>query len=137
MELSRAIDGGARADRPSESSLRVHAHKSNGSPAPVSELEAERHRVKRAVDHVRARLRQVEAELEVLVRRTDARFHAFWGSLLKEGNEQSSFGAQVEEYACLYTSRVSNLLSYSPQQHYRSPRDIMAHEIEIAPTASE
>ncbi len=136
-ELSRAIDGGGRADRPSESSLRVHtaATKPNGTPTPVSELEGERHRVKRAVDHVRARLRQVEAELEVLVRGTDARFHSFWGSLLKEGNEQSSFGAQVEEYACLYTSRVSNLFSYSPQQHYRSPRDVMAHEIEVAPPA--
>ena len=59
----------------------------------------------------------------------DQRFHPYWGSLLKEENEQSSFGAQVEEYACLYTSRVSNFLSYSPQQYFRSPRDVMAHEI--------
>ena len=59
----------------------------------------------------------------------DQRFHPYWGSLLKEANEQSSFGAQVEEYACLYTSRVSNFLAYSPQQYFRSPRDVMAHEI--------
>ena len=47
-------------------------------------------------------------------RRVDHRFHPYWGSLLKEENEESSFGAQVEEYACLYTSRVSNFLLYSP-----------------------
>ena len=101
--------------------------KPNG--VPLADLEAERGRIKRAVDRVRARLRQVEADLGSIDRRIDARFHSFWGSLLKEGNEQSSFGAQVEEYACVYTSRVSNFLLYSPQQHFRSPRDIMAHEI--------
>ena len=87
--------------------------------------------MKRAVERVRGRLRQVDAELTSLERKTDDTFHPFWGSLLKEGNEQSSFGAQVEEYACLYTSRVSNLLHYSPQQFFRSPRDVMAHEIGI------
>ena len=65
----------------------------------------------------------------VIERRVDQRFHPYWGSLLKEENEQSSFGAQVEEYACLYTSRVSDFLLYSPQQYFRSPRDEMAHEL--------
>ena len=101
--------------------------KPNGTP--VAELEAERGRVKRALERVRGRLRQLESEITLIDRRIDQRFHPFWGSLLKEGNEQSSFGAQVEEYACLYTSRVSNFLAYSPQQYFRSPRDVMAHEI--------
>ena len=59
----------------------------------------------------------------------DSRFHPYWGSLLKEASEKSSFGDQVEEYACLYTSRVSNFLSYSPLQYFRSPRDLMPHEL--------
>jgi 5'-nucleotidase len=91
--------------------------------------DQERTRVKRAIDRVRARLRQADAELSAIERRIDQRFHPFWGSLLKEENEESSFGAQVEEYACLYTSRVSNFLAYSPQQYFRSPRDEMAHEL--------
>ncbi len=95
----------------------------------VSELEAERGRVKRAVERVRGKLRNADSEIGQIERRVDQRFHRYWGSLLKEGVEQSSFGAQVEEYACLYTSRVSNFLLYSPQQYFRSPRDVMAHEI--------
>jgi 5'-nucleotidase len=101
--------------------------KPNGND-PV-EAESERVRIKRAIDRVRARLRYVDGELRAIERRIDQRFQPFWGSLLKEENEQSSFGAQVEEYACLYTSRVSNFLLYSPQQYFRSPRDEMAHEI--------
>ena len=105
-----------------------HAHhKPNGFN--VVDAEAERGRIKRAIDRVRARLRLVDAELHAIERRVDQRFHPFWGSLLKEENEESSFGSQVEEYACLYTSRVSNFLSYSPQQYFRSPRDEMAHEL--------
>ncbi len=95
----------------------------------VGDAEGERVRIKRAIDRVRGRLRGVEAELQAIERRVDYRFHPFWGSLLKEENEESSFGAQVEEYACLYTSRVSNFLLYSPQQYFRSPRDEMAHEL--------
>jgi HAD superfamily 5'-nucleotidase-like hydrolase len=105
-----------------------HAHaKPNGFP--VAEAEAERARIKRAIDRVRGRLRLADGELHAIERRVDQRFHPFWGSLLKEENEESSFGSQVEEYACLYTSRVSNFLLYSPQQYFRSPRDEMAHEI--------
>ncbi len=104
------------------------------SGASTAELEAERMRFKRAVERIRGKLRQNDAELVALERRIDLRFHPYWGSLLKEGAEQSSFGKQVDDYACLYTSRVSNFLSYSPQQTFRSPRDVMAHEIGLAGT---
>jgi hypothetical protein len=40
----------------------------------------------------------------------------------------SLFGKQVEDYACVYTSRVSNFLYYSPVQYFRSPRYLMPHE---------
>jgi 5'-nucleotidase len=125
-ELSRRIDHPHAPAPAQETNAHAHAHAhglANG------EVEAERARTKRAIDRVRARLRHVEAEHQAIDRRVDQRFHPYWGSLLKEENEQSSFGAQVEEYACLYTSRVSDFLLYSPQQFYRSPRDEMAHEL--------
>jgi HAD superfamily 5'-nucleotidase-like hydrolase len=92
-------------------------------------LEAERGRAKRAVERIRGQLRHVDAEATSIEREVAQRFHAYWGSLLKEANETSSFGDQVEEYACIYTSRVSNLLSYSPLQYFRSPRDLLPHEL--------
>jgi 5'-nucleotidase len=101
--------------------------KTNGSAA--TDVEAERSRIKRSIDRVRTRLRATDREIHAIEQRVDLRFHPFWGSILKEENEESSFGAQVEEYACLYTSRVSNFLYYSPQQYFRSPRDEMAHEL--------
>nr|MBP6741588.1 HAD family hydrolase [Deltaproteobacteria bacterium] len=52
----------------------------------------------------------------------------FWGPLFKAGAENSRFGEQVEDFVCLYTSRVSNFLSYSPFQYFRSPREHLPHE---------
>jgi 5'-nucleotidase len=125
-DLSRKID---------EEAARIAAPGGNGSPAPgpksngSSAFELERTRVKRAVERIRGQLRAVDAEAGKLERQIAQRFHPYWGSLLKEANETSSFGDQVEEYACLYTSRVSNLLQYSPLQYYRSPRDLLPHEL--------
>ena len=48
--------------------------------------------------------------------------------MFREGNEVSKFGEQVEAYACVYTSRVSNFRFYSPMQYFRGPRDRMPHE---------
>jgi predicted nucleic acid-binding Zn-ribbon protein len=101
----------------------------NGGQNGASAYEAERARVKRAVERIRGQLRAVDAEASKLEREIDRRFHSYWGSLLKEAHETSSFGDQVEEYACIYTSRVSNLLAYSPLQYFRSPRDLLPHEL--------
>ncbi len=108
-------------------SRQIDAWSSGITPRAV--LEAERAREKRQVDRIRAELRAIEAEQGAQEAVIDKRFHAYWGSLLKEGNELSKFGSQVEEYACLYTSRVSNFGLYSPLQHFRSPRDKMPHEL--------
>jgi 5'-nucleotidase len=108
----------------------VEAHSAKGeNGVTLTHLSAERTRAKRGVERVRGLLREVEKESILLVDRIDKRFHPYWGSLLKEASEKSSFGDQVEEYACLYTSRVSNFLAYSPLQYFRSPRDLMPHEL--------
>jgi hypothetical protein len=71
------------------------------------------------------RLEEARDELES---RIDAAFHPYWGPLFKAGTELSSFGAQVEQYAWLYTERVSHLRHYSAGHFFRAPRALMAHE---------
>ncbi|HPB94455.1 MAG: 5' nucleotidase family protein [Deltaproteobacteria bacterium ADurb.Bin207] len=96
--------------------------------AMTSAVEVQRQLEKRTVERVRGLLQSNESETRDIEARIEQRFHPTWGPLLKEGTELSSFGQQVEAYACVYTSRVSNLLFYSPIQHFRSPRDLMPHE---------
>ncbi|CAL5332263.1 unnamed protein product [Camellia sinensis] len=58
-------------------------------------------------------------------------FHKVWGQLMKTGYQTSCFAHQVERFACLYTSQVTNLSLYSPNKHYSPSQDFMPHEFEI------
>ena len=101
---------------------------------PRAALESERKVAKSDLEKVRRALRSCNAIADVLERDVELGFNPFWGLLFKEGNENSRFGSQVEQYACLYTSRVSNLLYLSPMQYLRALRDRMPHEQAGAPT---
>ncbi len=76
-----------------------------------------------------ARLAELGATIERLEIEVDRSYSPHWGPIFKEGNELSRFGQQVDSFACLYTSRVSNFLAYSPTQYFRTPRSRMPHEI--------
>jgi HAD superfamily 5'-nucleotidase-like hydrolase len=100
-----------------------------------AKFEAKRVRHRRSIDRLRAQLKELDAEREALHDALDEAFHPFWGSVFKAGNEVSSFGSQIEQYACLYTSRASNLAEYSPMHYFQSPRHRMPHEIGGVPGA--
>lgn len=57
------------------------------------------------------------------------KFHPIWGELMKSGYQNSRFAAQVTNYACLYTSRLSNMRLCSPNKSFRSYRDFMPHDL--------
>ena len=92
------------------------------------ELENNRQVAKADLEKLRRVFKETTAIAEILERDVEEGFNPYWGLLFKEGNENSRFGEQVEQYACIYTSRASNLLHYSPMQYFRSPRDLMPHE---------
>jgi 5'-nucleotidase len=107
----------------------IKALTARGDPAHRPESEFERTLLKRRLDATRVRLRAVDAECSQLEQEIERAFHAYWGPLLKAGGEPSSFGHQVETYACLYTARVSNFLAYSPLHYFRGPRERLPHEL--------
>ncbi len=99
------------------------------SSASRARLEAARKQTKANLDSLRDRARLMAEEVELLEDATERAFNPYWGSVLREGNENSRFGEQCGDYADLYTSRVSNFLSYSPLRYFRAPRRAMPHEL--------
>jgi len=98
-------------------------------PALRARLEEERKTTRASIDNLRDRARLMETEVDALEDRIDHAYNSHWGSCLREGNENSRFGEQVNDYADLYTSRVSNFGPYSPLRYFRAPRRPMPHEI--------
>lgn len=115
-----------------EDQLRHHQqrYKELSRPAALKKESnaPERTRTKRSIERIRAELRDIKAQASLLRERIDKAFHPYWGSLLKQDNELSLFGQQVDTYADVYMRRVSCLRHYSPMQFYRSPHDLMPHE---------
>ena len=93
-------------------------------------LEEERRHQKQEMELLRKASREAAERVQTLERGIEEGLNKYWGLTFKEGNENSRFGEQIEVYACIYTSRVSNLVFYSPMQYFRSPRAAMAHERE-------
>lgn len=107
----------------------IQQRRMDRAPQPGdAERDERRFGLKHDIDVLKAELKQVESEHLELEARVEQEYHPFWGSPLKAESELSSFGEQVERYACLYTDRVTNLLHYSPGHFFRGPRHRMAHE---------
>lgn len=81
-------------------------------------------------EKTKAALKALVHEMEHLEAVVGDAFNANWGMVFKEERENSRFGDQVADYACIYTSRVTNFFAYSSYQYFRSPRDLLPHERE-------
>jgi len=93
-------------------------------------------KLQKKLERVGGELARLDAELAGAIRDSralrkdvDDAFNSNWGSIFREGNETSRFGHQVEDFACLYTSRVSNFLNYPSTQYFQAPVRLMPHEI--------
>jgi 5'-nucleotidase len=98
-------------------------------PALRARLEEARRTTRESLDALRDRAELMDREVDSLEDRIDRAYNPHWGSCLREGNENSRFGEQINDYADLYTSRVSNFGPYSPLRYFRAPRRPMPHEI--------
>ncbi len=101
---------------------------SEATGGDAEHLSAAKRSVKESIERLRRDLRATASRHRSVEDAIDAVFNPHWGPIFREGYEISKFGEQVEAYACVYTSRVSNFRFYSPMQYFRGPRDRMPHE---------
>jgi HAD superfamily 5'-nucleotidase-like hydrolase len=92
-----------------------------GGSASASELDA-------LAQDLRTRLVALDAEIAPLARASTELTNSRWGLLTRAGNDKSHLARQVERYADVYTSRVSNFLHATPYVYLRSPRGSLPHD---------
>ncbi|XP_009588770.1 uncharacterized protein LOC107800665 isoform X3 [Nicotiana tabacum] len=83
------------------------------------------------LDKLKSQSEEVRLSHQQAQRECHQKFHNVWGQLMKTGYQNSRFAHQVERFACLYTSQVTNLSLYSPDKYYRPSEDFMPHEFDI------
>ncbi len=91
------------------------------------QLETTRASVRRQVERLRAYEEETREIFERRSKEVDEAFNPYWGSSFAERHDTSRFGSQVEYYACIYTSRVSNFRYVSPSKYFISPHGSLPH----------
>jgi HAD superfamily 5'-nucleotidase-like hydrolase len=111
----------------------------SGYGPPPSEPEAALHA---RASELRTMIESLDRELAPLVKKTNELNSPRWGLLTRAGNDKSHLARQVERYADIYTSRVSNLMRMTPFAYLRSPRGSLPHDpsfpggVPIAPSSA-
>lgn len=76
-----------------------------------------------------AEIDKVNATISELLEQHRKHFNPYWGEMMRAGLEESRFADQVEKYACIYMTKVSDLIEYSPRTYFRPVRRTLPHEL--------
>ncbi len=114
-ELERLMATKIDLDR-RQARLRL-ARERSGSRRAAGELQA-----------VSAAAIELDEHIAPLARKAADIGNQTWGPLMRAGNDKSLFARQVERYADVYTSRVSNLRYETPYAYLRAARGSLPHD---------
>lgn len=70
----------------------------------------------------------VKEHLTMISKRWHGAFHHVWGAMFVAGYQDSRFAFYVENYACLYTSRATNLGLSSAFRSFRTSTEMLPHD---------
>lgn len=108
------------------SMLRLTLQRHDRGYGPPSEIAPDQ--LRQAIQEVRNELVELDAEIAPLAREASELSNPTWGLLMRAGNDKSHLARQIERYADVYMSRVSNLLWHTPFVYLRSPRGSLPHD---------
>ena len=82
-------------------------------------------RLREGIDH---QMHALEGAIRGLEEGIERAHNPHWGPLFRTDHEPSHFAAQVREFACIYTGRVSNFLHYPAAKYFQVDPEVMPHE---------
>ena len=82
------------------------------------------------VDSLQKKISEIDGQISQLIKKQHTLYNPQWGQLMRAGNEESYLAYQIDRYACVYMSRLSDLLVLSPRNYFRAPRRPLSHEID-------
>ena len=116
--------------------VRLFSQRQRGGYAPGSKRS--RREQAAEVAELRARLTELDARIRPLVQQVTVASNPNWGLMMRAGNDKSHLAKQVERWADVYTSRVSNFMLATPFAFLRAPRGSLPHDtLANAPPAAE
>jgi HAD superfamily 5'-nucleotidase-like hydrolase len=100
-----------------------------GYAAPI---ERDAANAKLELASLRGELATLDARVAELAKRSSELSNRRWGPLMRAGNDKSRMARQLERYADIYMSRVSNLAYCTPFGYLRPPPGALPHDVPLA-----
>lgn len=72
---------------------------------------------------------KIDKNLGKNIKSYESHFNPMWGEVMRAGAEPSFFAEQVERYACIYMTKISDFNDVSPRTYFRPAKRRLAHEI--------
>jgi 5'-nucleotidase len=98
------------------------------SPEALHALDHEAAQIREELEATLARSTAQEEYVANLDHRLEAAFNPRWGSIFRDGYQQTRFADQIQQYACAYTGRISNLYFLDPTAALYAPVPTLPHE---------
>lgn len=73
---------------------------------------------------------KMDSDISQQIKQQLALYNYYWGPVMRTGNEESYFAYQLERYACVYMSKLQDLLDISPRTYFRAHRRPLSHEVD-------
>jgi hypothetical protein len=127
-DRQRALDGWMRDKTRLEqrsSLLRLELQRVEAGYAPVA---SDVNTLKSELAALRASLKELDARIVPAVSEAASLGNPRWGLMMRAGHDKSRMARMVERYADIYTSRVSNLLAYTPFAYLRAEGGSLPHD---------
>lgn len=84
--------------------------------------------IERAIINLHHRLAELDTHIAPIAQAAGELLNPNWGMLMRTGSDKSHLARQIERYADVYTSRVSNFLHVTPFAFLRSHRGSLPHD---------
>ncbi len=81
------------------------------------------------INELQKLINDIDGQISNLIKKQNSLYNPTWGQLMRAGNEESYFAYQVDRYACVYMTKLGDLLELSPRSYFRAPRRLLAHEL--------
>ena len=98
------------------------------SPEALRALDREAVQLQEAVQNANVGMETQKKAIETLDHSLEGAFNANWGSIFRDGYDQTRFADQIQQYACAYTGRISNLYLIDPTAAIYAPVPTLPHE---------
>ncbi len=104
-----------------QAALRMQRRRAMADGEPIVDIE-------RSLAAAGSDAARIDGEVAPLAKAAAQLGNPNWGPLMRAGNDKSLFARQVERYADVYLSRVSNFLHVTPYAYLRAARGSLPHD---------